>query len=331
MLNFPLWLMQLAIVTPVLYLLWKNSTWGTVILYWLVAPVLVVVMFFACLSVFMYASSHMFDVCEQVPLNINDNLTYKDPAMAAEFGNKRIPIETLYEAYFVGKVDIKGDLLDTLYKRQQFCNFKMTPAHLKFLFGKLIPEAGHSVKQDETQVREHYDRGNDFYEAFLGPMMVYTSGIFQGKAEETLEEAQTRKLNVICKKIQLQPNEKVLDLGCGWGTLVRHMSKNYGAIATGCTLAREQKKWADEKIAKDGTAKLASVLCMDYRDVPFQKYHKITCVEMSEHVGVWKYNTFLNQVTRFSLFIWRLVLLSAWLCIPPTPPPPLLVVDACPV
>jgi len=291
--------MQLVIVSPVVYMLWSFSSFGTIFMYWILTPVLLVVLAVLSYSGFMYGTSHMFDVSDKAFLNVDAHIEYKNAALKGEFGStRRIPIETLYEAYFKGDVDFKGDLLDSLYRRQEFSNFKMTPAHLKFLWSKLVPEAvNHSMLQDRTQVTEHYDRGNDFYEAFLGPMMIYTSGIFQGSADESLEEAQTRKLDVICKKIQLREHDKVLDLGCGWGTLVRYMASQYGANATGCTLAKEQKKWADEKIKADGTDSHARILCLDYRDVPFQKYHKITCVEMSEHVGVWKYSTFLNQVS----------------------------------
>ncbi len=266
MMNFPLWLMQSAIALPVLYLLWTWSSLSTIFLYWILTPILLVVFAVLAFTGFVYVYSRIADASESTPLDIDSNLTYNDAELKAQFGNKRIPIETLYEAYFVGKVDVKGDLLDVLYKRQQFCNFHITPNNLKFLWGKLIPEAvNHSTAQDKEQVTEHYDRGNDFYEAFLGPMMVYTSGtqasllaaclvchrnaqhtfvvapskwtltftavcvlplvwlvgvngsgfragIFQGDALETLEEAQTRKMDVICNKIQLKENETVLDL-----------------------------------------------------------------------------------------------------------------------
>lgn len=238
------------------------------------------------------------DVCKDVPLDVAKFLVYKDAELAKLYGNARIPIETLYEAYMAGKVDVKGDVLAALYQRQKFSNFQLTPNHFKFLLTKLIPEGiNHSRSQDKEQVTEHYDRGNDFYNWFLGPMMVYTSGIFEGNADETLEQAQTRKLELICRKLQLRPGEKLLDIGCGWGTLVRYAAAKHGVDATGVTLAKEQVAWATDKIKQDGTGNTARCLVMDYRDVPSQdKFDKISCVEMSEHVGIWKYGTFLDQI-----------------------------------
>ena len=99
----------------------------------------------------------------------------------------------------------------------------------------MIPEVLiHSKAQDEEQVRDHYDRGNDFYAWFLGPRMVYTSGLITDiNRMETLEELQDNKMTMVCEKLALQPGDKMLDIGCGWGTLVTHAAKNYGADVTG--------------------------------------------------------------------------------------------------
>jgi cyclopropane fatty-acyl-phospholipid synthase-like methyltransferase len=154
--------------------------------------------------------------------------------------------------------------------------------------------------QDEEQVRDHYDRGDDFYGWFLGPRMIYTSGIISDiTKEETLEELQDNKLKVVCSKIDLKPGEKMLDLGCGWGTLARFASKNFGAHVTGITLGRNQTAWGNSGLRRDGIPESQSkILCMDYRDtpVPTGKYNKITCLEMAEHVGVRHFSTFLKQV-----------------------------------
>ena len=99
----------------------------------------------------------------------------------------------------------------------------------------LIPEVIiHSQAQDEEQVRDHYDRGNDFYSWFLGSRMIYTSGVIKDITRmETLEELQDNKLTMVCEKLNLQPGDKMLDIGCGWGTLVTFAAKNYGADVTG--------------------------------------------------------------------------------------------------
>lgn len=153
---------------------------------------------------------------------------------------------------------------------------------------------------DEEQVRDHYDRGDDFYGWFLGPRMVYTSGIIGDTTrEESLEELQDNKLAVVCEKIGLQPGDTVLDLGCGWGTLAKYASVHYDARVTGITLGRNQTAWGNNGLAKAGISPEQSrILCADYRDTPVPQggYKKITCLEMAEHVGVRHFSTFLQQV-----------------------------------
>jgi cyclopropane fatty-acyl-phospholipid synthase-like methyltransferase len=153
---------------------------------------------------------------------------------------------------------------------------------------------------DEEQVRDHYDRGDDFYGWFLGPRMIYTSGVISDiNKEETLEQLQDNKLAVVCEKIDLKPGEKLLDIGCGWGTLAKYASVNYGAKATGITLGRNQTAWGNNGLRKAGiTEEQSKILCMDYRDIPVPegKYNKITCLEMAEHVGVRHLTSFLKQV-----------------------------------
>ena len=153
---------------------------------------------------------------------------------------------------------------------------------------------------DEEQVRGHYDRGDDFYSWFLGPRMIYTSGIISDiKKEESLEQLQDNKLGIVCEKIELHPGDKMLDIGCGWGTLAKYASVNYGAHVTGVTLGRNQTAWGNNGLRKAGIDESQSnILCMDYRDIPVPQggYKRITCLEMAEHVGVRHFSTFLSQV-----------------------------------
>ena len=132
--------------------------------------------------------------------------------------------------------------------------------------------------------------------------MIYTSGIISDPSiEESLEQLQDNKLAVVCEKIQLKPQETLLDIGCGWGTLIRYASTRYGANATGATLGRNQTAWGNAGLRKDGISESQSrILCMDYRDIPRPAsgvYDKITCLEMAEHVGIRHFSGFLEQVS----------------------------------
>lgn len=239
----------------------------------------------------------------QLPnLGVEHYLKFKDADLAAKYkGDNKIPMETFHELYFDGKVDFKGDALDILEERHDWANFRFTASLFKYFLLGMIPEViMHSRSQDEEQVRDHYDRGDDFYSFFLGPRMIYTSGVISDiHREETLEELQDNKLRIVCEKIGLKKGERMLDLGCGWGTLARFASSQYGAHVTGITLGRNQTAWGNSNFAKDGIPETQSkILCLDYRDtpVPEGKYNKITCLEMSEHVGVRKFGGFLRQV-----------------------------------
>jgi cyclopropane fatty-acyl-phospholipid synthase-like methyltransferase len=130
--------------------------------------------------------------------------------------------------------------------------------------------------------------------------MIYTSGIISDiHREESLEQLQDNKLAIVCEKIGLQPGDRMLDIGCGWGTLAKYASVNYGARATGVTLGRNQTAWGNNGLIKAGiTEDQSRILCMDYRDIPVPEggYKKITCLEMAEHVGVRHFGSFLTSV-----------------------------------
>ncbi|KAK4150550.1 S-adenosyl-L-methionine-dependent methyltransferase [Chaetomidium leptoderma] len=229
-------------------------------------------------------------------------LTFKKPADKAKYhGKNKIPLETFYEMYFDGDVEFNGDALEILEYRHDWASFRFTFGLIKYFLTGMIPEViMHTRSQDEEQVRDHYDRGDDFYAWFLGPRMIYTSGIIGDiNREETLEELQDNKLAGVCEKIALKEGEKMLDIGCGWGTLARFASVNYGAKVTGVTLGRNQTAWGNSAMRKVGIPEEQSkVLCMDYRDIPVPEggYKKITCLEMAEHVGIRHFHGFCKQV-----------------------------------
>jgi cyclopropane fatty-acyl-phospholipid synthase-like methyltransferase len=237
-------------------------------------------------------------------------LEYHTPELKAKYETSnngqgtKIPIETFQELFFNGQVSFKGDCLDALEFKHDWANFRFTMSLFRFFLLGMIPEViMHSKSQDEEQVREHYDRGDDFYTWFLGPRMIYTSGVISDiTREETLEELQDNKLKVVADKIDLHKGEHVLDLGCGWGTWATYSSSQYGAKVTGITLGKNQTKWGNTLLKKYGVdSEQSRIVCVDYRDAPKSEkanglYDKITCLEMAEHVGIRRFTAFLQQV-----------------------------------
>lgn len=166
-----------SVALPV-YLVWSFSTWGSILLNWVLFPILLLACAIPVFVVFLVTFSYIYDVCDSVPFDSETYLVYNTIELKTLYSNKRIPIETLYENYMKGDVDVKGDLLEALYHRQSFSNFHLTMAHVKFFFGKLVPEnIDKSLFQNKEQVSSSNERGNDFYNWFLGASMVYTSGI----------------------------------------------------------------------------------------------------------------------------------------------------------
>jgi cyclopropane fatty-acyl-phospholipid synthase-like methyltransferase len=227
---------------------------------------------------------------------LSDFVVFNDPKLARKYGRSRIPMETFYEAYFDGAIDIPGDIYALLRERNCFVKYSITRGHVKWFVTHFIPEVViHSKKQDERILRENYDRGDDFFGWFLGERMVYTSAFFLNTGE-TLEQAQDNKMNLVCQKLQLQRGERFLDIGCGWGTLTCHAARYYGADATGVTIAQKQAEFGNLRARDWGVADRARVLCLDYRDIPAGTYNKIASLEMVEHVGVKNVKKFYRHV-----------------------------------
>lgn len=203
------------------------------------------------------------------------------------------------EDFINGKIDINGDFEEFMATRGNYFDYTYTPHHVKFFITRFIPEVLiHSQKQDERIVCEHYDRGNDFFASFLGPRMVYTSGFWLDPKTESLETAQDRKMEMVCKKLFMKPGGRHLDIGCGWGTLVTYAAKYFGADSTGVTLAHEGTEWGMKQIKDHGISyDQARILRKDYRDIPKgQKWDYISCLEMGEHVGVRKFKGFIEMI-----------------------------------
>lgn len=150
----------------------------------------------------------------------------------------------------------------------------------------------HSKSRDAEVIHHHYDVSNTFYEYVLGPSMTYTCACYEN-AEQTLEEAQDNKYRLVFEKLGLQPGDRLLDIGCGWGSMVRYAARR-GVKVIGATLSREQAEWAQKAIAEEGLSDLAEVRFSDYRDVPETGFDAISSIGLTEHIGVGNYPAYFG-------------------------------------
>ncbi|MFI0907353.1 class I SAM-dependent methyltransferase [Streptomyces sioyaensis] len=149
----------------------------------------------------------------------------------------------------------------------------------------------HTLRRDKEAISHHYDVGNDFYALVLGPSMVYSCA-YWGTADQgvaTLEDAQRGKLDLICRKLGLQEGMRLLDVGCGWGSMVLHAAREYGVRAVGITLSEEQATFARKRVAEAGLADRIEIRVQDYREVHDEPFDAISSVGMAEHVGRTQY------------------------------------------
>ncbi|GAB3656718.1 class I SAM-dependent methyltransferase [Nocardioides korecus] len=151
----------------------------------------------------------------------------------------------------------------------------------------------HSPERDGKVIEHHYDVSNRFYELVLGPSMTYTCALYP-TGEETLEQAQFAKYDLVARKLNLQEGQRLLDVGCGWGGMVRHAAREYGVKALGVTLSREQAEWAQQAIKEEGLDHLAEVRHLDYRAVEETGFDAVSSIGLTEHIGVDNYASYFT-------------------------------------
>ena len=157
---------------------------------------------------------------------------------------------------------------------------------------RVVEGLAHSRHRDSEAIHHHYDVSNRFYELVLGPSMAYTCAVYDDPAT-SLEQAQERKHELIADKLGLEPGMRLLDVGCGWGGMVRYAAGR-GVRALGVTLSAEQARWAQRAIARDGLDDLAEVRHLDYRDAPGRDYDAVSSIGLTEHVGVHTYRSYFG-------------------------------------
>ena len=142
----------------------------------------------------------------------------------------------------------------------------------------------HTRERDAEAIRYHYDVGNDFFALFLDESMTYSCAVFS-RGAQTLEEAQRTKLDLIAQKLELTPGQRVLDVGCGWGSFAIHAAREYGVSVDGITLSPSQAELAGRLVAQAGVADRVSIRVGDYRELAGEPYDAIASIGMAEHVG----------------------------------------------
>ena len=188
----------------------------------------------------------------------------------------------LAEAFVEGELDVEGSLRDVMRSADALVTSGNSSAWQRVATAAVR----HTRKLDREAIHRHYDVSNEFYGLWLDRRMVYSCAYFR-TGEEDIDTAQEQKLDHICRKLRLQPGEKFLDIGCGWGGLIVHAAQHYGVDATGITLSQNQFDLARERIAAAGLQDRCRVALRDYRDQDGDgTFDKIASVGMFEHVGL---------------------------------------------
>lgn len=218
---------------------------------------------------------------------------------------RRPSYENLLQLYANGHIEIHGDLIDfVMLARKKRSKKKFRDINKWFLVKQLLPflftslgnpEVNHKYRDDAVGRKEnlrnnkefiqfHYDISNDFYKLFLGKEMQYSCGYFTEK-DNSIDQAQHDKLEMICRKLRLKEGERFLDIGCGWGGLICHAAQHFGVTAHGVTLSQEQFDFATAKVKRLGLENRITIELRDYSTLD-GKYDKIASVGMFEHIGI---------------------------------------------
>ena len=213
----------------------------------------------------------------------------------------------LARAYVAGHIDVEGDMYTALARMAHVQRARLDlPGRFRLLsqlggpallFPRIPPPPQevrvrrrwvggrrHSKGRDASAISHHYDVSNAFYEWVLGPSMTYTCACYP-HADASLEEAQDYKHDLVARKLGLRPGMRLLDVGCGWGGMVRHAAREYGVRALGVTLSKQQAAWGQRAIEEQGISGLAEVRHLDYRDVTETGFDAVSSIGLTEHIG----------------------------------------------
>jgi cyclopropane-fatty-acyl-phospholipid synthase len=234
----------------------------------------------------------------------------------------------LARAYVSGDLDVEGDLAEGLSRFWRLGS-KVRPKPADWLdIAKLAPKLGviglrpqppvaearlsgklHTRGRDRAAIAHHYDLSNSFYQLLLDRHMAYSCAYWTSDDPSyTLTDAQTDKLDLICRKLDLRPGMRLLDVGCGWGSLLIHAAANYGVHATGVTLSQQQLDHVQARVAEAGLTGKVDVRLQDYREITTKPFDAVASIEMGEHVGEENYPAYTSTLFRLLKPEGRLVL-----------------------
>jgi len=203
-------------------------------------------------------------------------------------------LDNLAEGYIGGKFDVLGSAQDIVDVALSLAEATVPK---RGRFGRLLDAVVHTRHRDAHAIAHHYDVSNDFYAQWLDPRMVYSCAYFADDSRG-LEVAQRAKLDHILNKLLLKPGDRLLDIGCGWGALVIHAAKEFGANAVGVTLSRQQYELARERVRRESLSDKVEIRLLDYRDLDERDgpFDKISSVGMFEHVGLNHLSEYFSKI-----------------------------------
>ena len=217
----------------------------------------------------------------------------------------------LARAYVAGDLEVEGDMHTALTRlwavreRKLSLSEKATIARelAPFLLKRPAPPpeearlrgGQHSRHRDADAISHHYDVSNRFYEWVLGPSMAYTCAVYP-TTDTTLEQAQEEKFDLVCRKLELKPGMRVLDIGCGWGGFTLHAVKNYGVSVIGATLSQQQAAYGQQRIDEAGLGHQAQIRFSDYRAVQESGFDAVASIGLTEHIGAKNYASYFSFI-----------------------------------
>ena len=200
------------------------------------------------------------------------------------------------DCYSAGRIDIEGDLIGVLHQAYRAIDDKSVSASKRSLLGRLPRARKNTPGGSRKHIHHHYDLGNDFYRLWLDRRMVYTCAYYEN-GEASLEQAQEAKMHHVCRKLRLAPGQRVVEAGCGWGSLALHMARHYGVRVRAFNISHEQVAHAREQAAREGMDARVEFVEDDYRNIS-GKYDAFVSVGMLEHVGPDHYEELGDVIAR---------------------------------